>query len=138
MSKVTKWAVETAKNEMWEAICMKMVKWDKEHPLKAKKLSGVALAEIAIKDPAWLRQVVDHVRRGNHDIDLYDSDFAELSPMVAEAIKKNNAVDAVRNKYRGQIESAMKQCQEKVIRTAIIGDMDSADLLKAVNDFCKR
>ena len=137
MSKVTKWAVETAKEAMNGAIRVKMAKWDKANPTKAREFSRQALAEIAVSDPAWQRHVITRAKRGYSDIDIRDSDFESNSPLVADAIKKNCAVDATRNKARAEVNAALCEKRDKIIRAAIIGDCDGAELLKQVNEFCK-
>ena len=137
MSKATKWAVETAKEDMNGAIRVKMGKWDKAHPPKAKEIDNVVLAEIAIKDPVWLKQVIAHVRKGRDGIDLYRSDFEKFSPNVRAFLEGNVAIDIPRNKMRGEIESELRTRRDHIVRAAIIGDCDGATLLKQVNDFCK-
>jgi hypothetical protein len=137
MSKVTKWAVETAKEAMNGAIRVKMAKWDKANPPKAREFSRQTLAEIAVSDPAWQRQVITRAKRGYSDIDIRDSDFESNSPLVADAIKKNRAVDATRNKAREEVHTALCEKRDQIARKAIIGDCEAAELLKEVNEFCR-
>lgn len=137
MSKVTKWSVETAKEAMNGAILVKMSKWDKANPTKAREFSRQALAEIAVSDPAWQRHVITCAKRGYCDIDIRDSYLESNSPLVADAIKKNNDIDAARNKARSELETSLQAKRDKIIRAAIIGDCDGAELLKQVNEFCK-
>ena len=137
MSKVTKWAVETARSEMRNAAIFKLNKWDAEHPLKSRVITDVELAEIAVKDPAWLKRVVSHIREGYTYMDIRRNDLLNCSPKAAEAVKKNSAVDAPRNKARAAYETAMNERIADIIRQAVIGDMTNAELLQAVNEFCK-
>ena len=138
MAKVSKWAVETAKESMSDTIRLKMAQWDKAHPAKARQFSRSELAEIAVKDPEWQKHVITRARRGCGDVDIRDSDFETQSPLVAAAVKKNNAVDAARDKMRNAVENELCERRDEIIRTAIIGDCDSSDLLTNVNNFCKR
>ena len=137
MAKVTKWAVETAKEAMDDAIRVKMAKWDKEHPSKARELSRVELAEIAVNDPAWLRHVIARAKRGCGEVDIRTSDFETHSPQVVAALKKNDAVDTARNKLREAFNSALCEKRDQITRAAIIGDCEANELLLAVNEFCK-
>lgn len=137
MSKVTKWAVETAMASMNETIQKKMVKWDKENPVKAKEITCQSMAEIAVKDPAWQAWVVGFAKNEYRDVSIRCSDFKSNSPLVADAIKKNCAVDATRNKAREEVNEALCEKRDKIIRAAIIGDCDGAELLKQVNEFCE-
>ena len=138
MSKVTKWAVETAKDGMSAAIRTKMAQWDKAHPAKARQLSRSEIAAIAVSDPAWQKHVIARAKRGCGDVDIRDSDFEAQSPLVAAALKKNADVDAARDKLRQETEGELCERRDQIIRSAIIGDCDSVDLLAAVNVFCKR
>lgn len=138
MSKVTKWAVETATLAMNESIRLKMSKWDKANPCKAREFSHQAIAEIAVTDPVWQRHVIIRTKRGRGDVDIRDSDFEATSPMVAAAIKKNNEVDATRNKAREEANSALCMRRDQITRKAIIGDCEATELLREVNEFCKR
>lgn len=138
MSKVTKWAVETAKESMNDTIRLKMANWDKVNPAKARGLNRREMAEIAVEDPAWKKHVIERARRGHYDVDIRDSDFEACSPLVAAAVKKNEAIDATRNKARAAYEGDLLNLRDEICRSAIIGDMESVDLLKAVNAFCKR
>ena len=137
MSKVTKWAVETAMEAMNGAIRVKMAKWDKANPAKAREFSRQALAEIAVSDPAWQQHVITRTKRGYYEVDIRDSDFQTHSPMVATAIKKNNAVDAARAKAREEINSALCEKRDQIARKAIISDCEATELLREVNEFCK-
>lgn len=138
MSKVTKWAVETATCAMNDSIRVKMSKWDKANPCKAREFSRQALAEIAVTDPAWQRHVIARAKRGCADVDIRDSDFEATSPMVAAVIKKNNEVDAARNKAREEVNAALCVKRDQITRKAIIGDCEATELLREVNEFCKR
>ena len=138
MSKVTKWAVETATIAMNDAIRVRMTKWGKANPCKAREFSRQALAEIAVSDPVWQRHVIARAKRGYGDVDIRDSDFEANSPLVAAAIKKNNEVDAVRNKAREEANSALCMKRDQITRKAIIGDCEATELLREVNEFCKR
>lgn len=138
MSKVTKWAVETATSAMNDAIRVKMSKWDKANPCKAREFSRRALAEIAVTDPVWQRHVIARANRGYCAVDIGDSDFETTSPLVAAAIKKNNEVDATRNKTREEVNSALCMKRDQIIRKAIIGDCEATELLREVDEFCKR
>jgi hypothetical protein len=137
MSKVTKWAVETAKEAMGEAIRVKMAKWDKANPAKAREFSRQDLAEIAVSDPVWRQHVITRAKRGHYDVDIRDLDFQTHSPMVATAIKKNNAVDAARSKAREEVNSVLCEKRNQIVRKAIISDCEATELLREVNEFCK-
>lgn len=138
MSKVTKWAVETAKESMNETIRLKMANWDKANPAKARDLNRRDMAEIAVDDPAWKKHVIERARRGHCDVDIRDSDFESQSPLVAAAIKKNGVVDAARNKAREEFNAALCTKRDQITRKAIIGDCEATELLREVNEFCKR
>lgn len=138
MGNVTKWAVETAKESMLAALRVKMAKWDKANPPKGRDVPRMERAEIAFNDPAWKAHVLGRVKRGYNDVDIRDSDFESHSPMLAAVLKKSEAVDAARTKARAEVESALTDRRDEIIRSAIIGDVDGAALLKAVNEFCKR
>ena len=137
MGKVTKWAVDTAKNTMDDHISRKMVKWDKEHPAKAVDLTTGDLALIAVKDPEWNKHVVARAKRGYSDVDIRPTDFVNHSPMAAEALKKNATVDEKRNKERAEYMAALSERRDEIISTAIIADYEGQDLLTEVKAFCK-
>lgn len=137
MSKPNKWAVETAVSEMRNAITAKLRKWDEAHPRKARTITEVELATIAVGDPAWQKQVVSHVRRGACDIDLNRYNLLEYSPKAAEVEKKNQALDAPRKKIRDAYEAALYEKLNRISRQASIGGMSNGDLLQAVNEFCE-
>lgn len=137
MSKVTKWAVETAKETMNATIRVKMAKWDKAHPPKARAFSRAEVAAIAVSDPAWQKTVIARAKRGYADVDIRDSDFEAASPLVEAALKKNRLVDATRDEMREQVSAVLCERRDEITRTAIIANCETADLLKAVNEFCK-
>ena len=138
MSKVTKWAVETAKSEMSGTIRVKMANWDKANPIKGRDIPHVEIVGIAMKDPKWQAYVLARVKRGNNEVYIGRPELEAQSPMVAAAVKANAGTDEKRNQKRADLLAKLETWRDEIIRTAIIGDMDSADLLKAVNDFCKR
>ena len=137
MAKVTKWAVETAKEAMNATIRVKMAKWDKAHPSKARAFSRAELAEIAVSDPSWQRTVITRAKRGCADVDIRDSGFEANSPLVASALKKHRLVDTARDEMRAQVNDVLCVKRDQIIRAAIIGNCETADLLKEVNEFCK-
>lgn len=137
MTKVTKWAVETAKEAMNATIRVKMAKWDKAHPCKAVPFSHAQIAEIAVSDPAWQKVVIARAKRGYGDVDIHDSDFEANSPHVAAALKKNRLVDTARDEMRAKVNDVLCEKRDGIIRAAIIGNCETADLLKEVNEFCK-
>lgn len=137
MAKVTKWAVETANDTMNATIRVKMSKWDKLHPSKARAFSRAEIAEIAVSDPAWQKHVIARAKRGCRDVDIRDSDFEAASPSVAAALKKNRLVDTARDEMREQVNAVLCEKRDQIVREAIIGNCETADLLKEVNAFCK-
>ena len=137
MSKITKWAVETAKDAMNTAINKKLAGFDKKNPKKAVSLSVADMAKIAVKDPEWQRVVVERAMRGCYAIDIRSHNFENDSPMVAAAVKKSNAVDAKRDEAREKLNDELCESRDSILNSAIIGDYDSDNLLVAVKEFCK-
>lgn len=136
MSKVTKFAVQTATKAMDESISSRMRNWEKKNPKKAKDIPTYDLAKVAITDPKWLNEVLAHVKQDCTRIGLYQNDFEEMSPMAAAMIAANDEVDKKRNAEYEVLKDSLTLKKDQIIRDAIIGGMDSADLLIAVNKFC--
>lgn len=137
MAKLTKWAVETAKATMNDAINKKLMAYDKAHPLKAKTFKPGELAEIAVKDPLWLAHVVRCAKKGYGDVGIRDYTFDRDSPACAAALKKNLALDKARDEARQKLRNELFERRDTILRTAVVGGYASTDLLREVNAFCR-
>ena len=137
MSKVTKWAVERAKTAMKEAIDRKMCRFEDLHQPKREEPTTSELMLLAVKDPKWQAYAVRKANAGDNNIYIRDEDIVSHSPAARELLDNWKASEKPRRKMIDDHKANLNSAMESIITRAVIGDMDSADLLKEVEQFCK-
>lgn len=137
MSKVTKWAVDEAKRSMNFAIDKKVSVFTAGYVLKVKMPTRSRLAELCTQDTNWKAHVVKQARDDENYVRISTSDMIEHSPLARAAYYTAKKEFDKRDEKAEQLKTQLTERRDEIIRKAIIGQMECADLLKEVTAFCK-
>ena len=133
---ITKMAIERASQVMNDKIREREHAWIKKHPMVVKSLTKKERAEIAVKDPAWLKLVIERAG-GRYDgsMGLCEYQLASDSPMVAAAVKKTEAANEDRTMELNDYVVCLRQKQNEIITEASLGMLTPKQLLDRCNGF---
>lgn len=137
MSKVTKWAVERARAAMQKVIDKKVFDFANKHPVKREQPTCSELLQLAVKDPKWQAYCVRKANAGESHLYINDSNIIKQSPAARERFDNWEAGEKPRVKVIALYKEDLSAKMDAIITNAVIGGIDSADLLKQVEQFCK-
>ncbi len=138
MSKrLNKLAVDRAEGILSNKVRLAMSAWEEAHPAPvAQSLSDFAIAEIAVKDPAWKhRFLASFTQTSWRDYRMCRTLFLTQSVRAAKAELRATTAYRKWTARRDAVRAKMFAASARIINRAVIGCMTPEELLAAVEGF---